>query len=86
MLDLEHRVVECVDSSGYTAWIADFHVDELAPALNGWKFEVSEVNAAVYRVVARGPRNMCAESTDADLDKALADCRAFALRYPSEAR
>jgi len=82
VLPSEHCVVECVDSSGLTSWSADFHVDELAPPLNRWTFDVREVSASVYRAVGSGPRNMHVESTDPDPDKALADCRAFALRYP----
>jgi len=82
VLDSTHVVVECVDSSGYTPWVADFHVEELARLPKGWTFEVAEVSPGAYCAVARGPRNMRAESTDTDPDKALADCRAFALRYP----
>ncbi len=85
ILGAEHCIVECVDSSGLTSWLADFHVDELAPSLDRWKFDVREVSATVYRAVGIGPRNMHVESTDTDPEKALAECRAFALRYPSEA-
>jgi len=45
-------------------------------------FDVSEISPGAYCAMARGPRGMRAESTDTDLDKVLADCRAFALRYP----
>src|SRR6266498_1587325 len=85
ILGAEHCIVECVDSSGLTSWLADFHVDELAPSLDRWKFDVREVSATVYRAVGIGPRNMHVESTDTDPEKALAECRAFALRYPSVA-
>ena len=82
ILGTENCIVECVDSSGLTPWLADFHVDELAPWLNRWTFDVREVSSSVYRVVGSGPRNMHVESTDTDPERALADCRAFALRYP----
>jgi hypothetical protein len=75
-------LVECVDSSRSPLWLSEFHSDELAPALDKWRFDVREVSASAYRAVGNGPRNMRVESTDADPDKALADCRAFALRYP----
>jgi len=81
VLDSERCTVECVDGSGMTAWLADFSFAELAPPLDHWKFDVREVSAGVYRAVGSGPRNMSVESTDTDADKALADCRAFALRY-----
>jgi len=45
-------------------------------------FDVREVSASVYRAVGIGPQKMHVESTDIDPDKALADCRAFVLRYP----
>jgi hypothetical protein len=82
ILSSEHCVVECVDSSGLTSWLADFQFDELAPSLDRWNFDVREVSASVYRAVGIGPRKMHVESTDTDPDKALADCRAFAGRYP----
>ena len=77
------RTVECVDASGYTTWLADFHIDELAPALPAWSFDVREVSPNAYCATGCGPRGMRVESTDSDPDKALADCRAFALRYPT---
>jgi len=82
ILGSEHCMVECVDSSGLTWWLADFQFDELARPLDHWNFDVREVSPSVYRAVGFGPRKMHVESTDTDPDKALADCRAFALRYP----
>lgn len=82
ILGSEHCTVECVDSSGLTSWLANFQFDELAPRLHRWNFDVREVSASVYRAVGMGPRKMHVESTDTNPDKALADCRAFALRYP----
>jgi hypothetical protein len=85
ILDDAHCTVECVDSSGRTCWLADFHVDELTPELADWTFDVHEVSAGVYRGVGRGPQRMSVESTDTDPDKVLADCRTFALRFSGEA-
>jgi hypothetical protein len=84
VLGQEHRTVECVDSSGGTSWLADFHVTELVSALTLqlWHFDVREVSAGVYRASGKGPSGMSVDSTDADPDKAMSDCRAFALRYP----
>jgi hypothetical protein len=82
ILDAAHCTVECVNSSGETRWLADFHLDELGPDLEAWKFDVREVSSGVYRAVGSGPRGMRVEATDTDADAALADCRAFALRYP----
>jgi hypothetical protein len=81
VLDGEHCVVECIDSSGFTVWLADFHVHELAPVLDRWRFQIEEISAGVYRAMGTGPRNMRVESTDTDPDKTLADCREFALRH-----
>ena len=78
----DHRILECVDSDGRTLWLAEFHVEELAPPLDAWNFRVTEVSAGAYRAEGNGPRRMHVESTDTDPDKALADCREFALRYP----
>lgn len=82
ILGNDSYIVECVDSSGLTVWLADFHADELAPYLDRWTFDVREVSACVYRAIGTGPRNMRVETTDTDPDRALSDCREFALRYP----
>src|SRR5689334_21074771 len=42
VLDEAHYTLECVDSQGFTCWLADFHVDELAPDLTDWRFEARE--------------------------------------------
>lgn len=76
------RTVECVDSSGCTLWLGDFHVDELAPPLGHWTFRFAEVSPGAYRATGDGPRGVHVESTDSDPEKATADCREFALRYP----
>ena len=82
--DSKNYVVECIDSdSGYTLWLADFHVDELAKPPSGWAFRLSEVSAGVYLATCDGPRGMHAESTDSDPVRATANCRAFAIRYPA---
>ena len=77
----DRRLVECIDSSGMTAWLATFHIDELSPTPVGWSFRVMETSSGVFRAVGAGPRGMIVESTDTDADKVLADCRQFALRY-----
>ncbi len=80
VLEPEHRILECVDSSGRTRWVAEFHIDEIVEPPDNWSFQIVEVSPCVYRASGTGPRGMHAESTDTDPDKALADCREFALR------
>ena len=53
VLDASRRLVECVESSGRTAWIAEFHIDELSPPLDHWRFELDEISAGVYRAMKR---------------------------------
>lgn len=82
VLDPDHRTVECSDSDGRFRWVADFHIEELSPALSAWIFSVREISAGAYLASGDGPRKMHVESTDTDPNKSLADCREFALRYP----
>ncbi|HEY8945579.1 MAG TPA: hypothetical protein VIM73_15025 [Polyangiaceae bacterium] len=73
--------VECVeDGTGCTIWLADFDLGELTPPPPGWNFEVVEISANVYRATGNGPRGMRVESTDVDPTRAIANCRAFAVR------
>ncbi len=73
--------VECVENTtGYTLWLADFDLGELAPPPSGWKFEALETSANVYRATGDGPHGMRVEATDVDPTLAIASCRAFAVR------
>ncbi len=82
VLGRDDFVVESVDASGHTVWLADFHRDELAIPPKGWRFTAEEVSPGVYRATGHGPRSLHVESTDSNLDIAIADCRVFALRFP----
>ena len=75
-------IVESVDDRGYTIWLADFSINELALPREGWTFTAEEISPGVYRARGEGPRNMRTESTDTDPVRAIAKCREFALRYP----
>ena len=82
VLDADAFVVESVDASGYTIWLADFRRDELAIPPKAWRFVSEEVSPGVYRATGHGPRGLHVQSTDSNLEIAIADCRAFALRFP----
>ncbi len=73
-------VVESVDATGMTLWLADFHTDELAAEPAGWQFSADEVSAGVYRAKGVGPGGMQVEATETEPSLALAVCREFALR------
>ena len=81
VLGPEDYVVESVDTSGMTLWLADFRVDELASLPDGWRFATDEVSAGVYRATGVGPGGLNVEATDTDSSLALAVCREFALRH-----
>jgi hypothetical protein len=80
VLGPDSYVVECVDATGMTVWLADFRADELAAELAGWKFSADEISAGVYRATGVGPGGMRVEASDTESSLALAVCREFALR------
>jgi hypothetical protein len=80
VLGPEDYVVESVDTSGMTLWLADFGVDELASLPVGWRFSTEERSAGVYQASGVGPGGLHVEATDTDPSLALAVCREFALR------
>jgi hypothetical protein len=79
-LDSTTFVVECVDTSGGTLWVANFFAEELARPPLGWCFSADEVSAGVYRASGAGPNGEHVEATDTDPSAALATCREFAMR------
>jgi hypothetical protein len=82
LFDFPYVTVEGFDTDG-RRWVATLHSDGLTRPAAGWNFEMREVSACVYEAIGRGPAGESVRSTDCDADKALADCRRFALRYSS---
>jgi hypothetical protein len=76
-------LVECVDESGRTVWLAEFAASELSVQPAGWQFTVDETSAGAYRARGIGPSGAHVETTDTDPSAAIAASRAFALRHIS---